>query len=202
MTTLSTAMAIGWTMAFAAGTAGAADAVADRTVQERVNPQAAQVKAFSDRVNQYVELRKKVEASLPPLKETKDPAQLKSREQALGEAIRSARADAKAGDVFGDDVRLLFVRLVREDWSSRTHRERAAAMSEVPAPTTVRPRVNARYPEGVPLATMPPLLLAKLQRLPDDVEYRFVGRHLVLRDVKANLIVDVLYDVLPPSPAT
>jgi hypothetical protein len=37
---------------------------------------------------------------------------------------------------------------------------------------------------------MPPLLLAELPPLPEEVEYRFVGSDLILRDVQASLIVD------------
>lgn len=188
-------------LTFTDGWSGVAYAAAAQK-QPPVNPQAAQLKAFNDRVNRYVELRKKVEGSLPPLKETKDPGEMKAREQLLGDAIRAARADAKPGDVFGEDMRPIFLKVVREDWNSRSRSERSAAMSEVPTPASVKLRPNTRWPDGVALATTPPILLAKLQRLPDDVEYRFVGRHLVLRDAKANLIVDVLYDVLPPAPAT
>jgi hypothetical protein len=47
-------------------------------------------------------------------------------------------------------------------------------------------------PEGVPLSFMPPRLLASLPPLPPEVQYRFIGRSLVLWDVHANLIVDFL----------
>ena len=48
-----------------------------------------------------------------------------------------------------------------------------------------------------PLATFPPLLLGTLPRLPDDLEYRFMGRQLVIRDTRTNLIVDYLSDGAP-----
>ena len=32
---------------------------------------------------------------------------------------------------------------------------------------------NAPYPEGAPLSTVPPDLLAKLPKLPEPLEYRF-----------------------------
>jgi hypothetical protein len=37
---------------------------------------------------------------------------------------------------------------------------------------------------------MPPNILLRLPELPKDMEYRFVGRHLILRDVRANMIID------------
>jgi hypothetical protein len=51
-------------------------------------------------------------------------------------------------------------------------------------------KVNARYPADAPLPTVPPNLLANLPQLPEDLEYRIIGRDLILRDVHANLIVD------------
>jgi hypothetical protein len=42
--------------------------------------------------------------------------------------------------------------------------------------------VNAIYPEKAALATVPPLILVNLPRLPDGLEYRFMGRDLILRD--------------------
>ena len=35
-------------------------------------------------------------------------------------------------------------------------------------------------------------LLASLPPLPEEIEYRFVGKHLILRDAKANLIIDYI----------
>jgi hypothetical protein len=57
--------------------------------------------------------------------------------------------------------------------------------------------VNAPYPPNVPYTTLPPALLLRLPTLPDGLEYRFVGRALILRDVDAALIVDFLPNALP-----
>jgi hypothetical protein len=51
-------------------------------------------------------------------------------------------------------------------------------------------RVNGAYPRKQPLSTVPSNILAALPRLPDDVEYRFVGRHLILLDIRARVILD------------
>ena len=85
--------------------------------------------------------------------------------------------------------------MLREDAKDRSVRDAFAAMREVPKKT--RPKVNADYPETAALATVPPLILKRLQRLPDGLEYRFMGRDLILRDTRANLIVDVLREAVP-----
>ena len=59
-----------------------------------------------------------------------------------------------------------------------------------------RALVNDRW-RGTALTTMPPDLLAVLPPLPPELEYRFVHRDLVLWDVRADLIVDVLRDAIP-----
>ena len=44
---------------------------------------------------------------------------------------------------------------------------------------------RARWP-------LPANILAALPRLPDDIQYRFLGPHLVLHDIRANIILDRL----------
>ena len=63
--------------------------------------------------------------------------------------------------------------------------------------------INTVYPTTLPLADVPGgALLRKLPDLPPELEYRIIGRSLILRDVKANLIVDILRDVVPiPIPS-
>jgi hypothetical protein len=57
------------------------------------------------------------------------------------------------------------------------------------------------YPTTLPLVTVPAKLLRALPELPDGLEYRILGRHLILRDVKANLIVDFVRDAVPTIPS-
>ena len=58
-------------------------------------------------------------------------------------------------------------------------------------------QVNQSFPENVPLQSMPPTLLMNLPGLPKGLEYRLLGRELVLRDVDANLVVDYVANALP-----
>jgi len=87
--------------------------------------------------------------------------------------------------------------VIQQDAEERSRKDKKAAMEEVPPYDP--PKVNASYPEKAPLATVPPLLLNNLQRLPDGLEYRFMGRDLILRDVKTNLIVDFINEAVPVS---
>ena len=51
-------------------------------------------------------------------------------------------------------------------------------------------KVNATYPPDTPLPTTPPQVLMNLPKLPEQLEYRIVGKNLIIRDVEANIIVD------------
>jgi hypothetical protein len=92
----------------------------------------------------------------------------------------------------------MFKRLLAPELKSGT-REAQQTKEQIKedGPTAVQLTVNATYPAAQPLSTVPPNLLAKLPQLPKDVEYRIVGKHLMLRDVDANIIVDFIYNALP-----
>ena len=56
--------------------------------------------------------------------------------------------------------------------------------------------INTVYADQAPLSTMPPTLLLRLPTLPEDLDYRFVGKAFVLRDVRTDLIVDYIPNAL------
>jgi hypothetical protein len=156
-------------------------------------------KDFFDHVQAYLKIHRSADAKVPSLTETSDPKQVSQREKALADEIRVERAGAQQGDVFSAAAASEIKRIVEEDFSGRTATTQRAILVEVPV--KVPPSINTDYPTTLPLATVPPSLLQKLPTLPDDLEYRFLGRHLILRDIKANLIVDFIPDVVPKAPA-
>ena len=164
--------------------------------QDRVNAHGAMVKAFQDRVNAYVKLHDDVANKLPKLNETSDPAKLHSREVALGQALQQARAGVKPGVLFGSDFGPFLRKLIRDDWRRRSRADRRSMMEEVPRDPV---RINELYPTTHPLATFPAKLLEVMPPLPEDLEYRFYGRHLIIRDIDANLVVDILPNAVPAT---
>jgi hypothetical protein len=150
---------------------------------------------FSARIDIYMDERSRAEAAVPELKETSDPKEVYDRERALGDAIRTVRANATQSEIFTDAAAAEFRRMVEADFAKRALTDRAAVLEEVP--TKVPPRINTDYPTDLPLATFPPSLLMNLPTLPDVLEYRFLGRHLILRDLKGNVIIDYIPDAVP-----
>jgi hypothetical protein len=141
----------------------------------------------------YVEVRHRVEVTLPALRVTNDAAEILGREAAIGTAVKAMHVRAAQGEVFTQAVTEKVHAAMRADLTRRSASDRANLMRDVP---TMTPRVNEPYPMSEALATFPPLLLQSLPRLPDDLEYRFMGRHLVIRDGRTNLIVDYLPDAM------
>jgi hypothetical protein len=160
-----------------------------------VNPHAAAAHAFLERIKEYVDFHNNVEKMVPPLKETPDPNQIAVREAALGAALIKQRPDAKEGDFFIAQSRPYLVKVIRDDFAKRSLADRKALIVELPK--NVKIGVNMVYPTALPLATSPGNLLKALPELPKEVEYRIVGRHLILRDVTGNVIVDLIRDVFP-----
>jgi hypothetical protein len=159
------------------------------------NPLAPEVKAFLDRVTAYIAVRSKADDGIPKLTETSDPNKIAEREKALGEALVAARAGAKPGDVFAPEFLPTLNKIIKDDFSKRTMAERKALIVELPK--GVKFGVNQVYPTTIPLATCPPKLLKALPELPSDIEYRIVYRHLILRDVKGNYVIDMVPNVFP-----
>jgi hypothetical protein len=169
------------------------------TAAPAVNPNAAAVKGYLDRVKEYVDLQKKVDNGLPKLSGNEDPSKIEAHQAAMASRIKMTRAKAKRGDIFGSAEPVLMA-VIREDANLRTLREARAAMEEVPKFDP--PAVNTAYPEKAALATVPPLLLDALPRLPEGLEYRFMGNDLILRDTKANLIADFINNAVPTAAKT
>ena len=163
--------------------------------QQPVNRMGAAVKAFQDRIKEYDTFHHNVQKMVPALDETADPAKISAREKALGEQLIKSRPNAKQGDFFIKEFQPYLVQIIKEDFAQRSLADRKALIQELPKGVAID--VNIVYPTTLPLATFPGKLLKKLPELPPELEYRIVARHLVLRDVKGNVIVDLMRDVFP-----
>jgi hypothetical protein len=157
----------------------------------KVNTQAATLQDFQARVNAYLALRKQAAGKSPPPKQSDDTAKIKAAQETFAATLQSMRKNAKAGDIFTPETRAKFRQLMYPELKGPEGRETKAELKE-DAPASVPLKVNAKYPEGAALPTVPPNLLASLPVLPKELEYRIIDRHLILRDVDANIIVDYI----------
>jgi hypothetical protein len=139
---------------------------------------------FNRRVQGYVALRSRLEEGLPPLVVTTNADEIETFERRLTDRLSRARG-SRRGQVFAPTM----TRQVRRMLAAHADADTIALIME-DGPGEFDVDVNETYAKKHPLATMSPKLLLLLPDLPKDLEFRFVGRHLILRDARANMIVD------------
>jgi hypothetical protein len=153
---------------------------------------------FDQSVQDYMALHRRLARHTPPLRVTADPVELRRAVDALGEAIRVERSTAQTGEIFTPAVANMFRRRIDHGLWDLDVSELMAEMEEDSEVCVPRPVVNGRFPWSSGNA-MWPSVLAVLPELPEELEYRFVGADLVLIDIRANLVVDILESALTPG---
>ena len=131
------------------------------------------VSEFATTINRYLELHRLLDDPMSSLTLCADPEQTARAREAHRRAIVEARVATPRGDIFTPRV----ATYIRRQLQMATHQARMAEAD-------VRETALQRLPE-----------------LPNELEYRFVGRDLVLLDMEIDLVVDVLPDALPPETA-
>ena len=140
---------------------------------------------FTNRVQSYFDLRNKLQEGLPPLRVTEDVAEIRKAQRALARKIQAARHGAQEGDLFSPAISVQFREVLALEADATTW---AVIMDDNPGEFSNE--VNGIYPDGKPFSTMPGTVLTALPVLPADIQYRFLGRHLILLDTRANVILN------------
>ncbi len=169
-------------------------------VKTQAPPGAQHVSAFDDfskRLNAYIKLHKDLEASLPPLKPSEEPEKILAHQQALAQKIAEARREAKPGDIFTPEVQEDLRKIIHKEFKGPKGRHMRKTIRQGEPLTDIHWRVNDTYPPNTPFTTVPPSLLIRLPSLPKEVEYRIVGRDLLLLDSTAKLVVDFIHEAIP-----
>jgi hypothetical protein len=153
--------------------------------------------AFRESVAHYMLLHQRAERQVGRLQVTERVRQIIDVSDALAAAIQEARRSAREGDLFtaeiAEAIRGRIARALRE--AGYYPRDVVAASREDVAEAAEYPVVNGRFPWSRG-AAMWPVILHVLPGLPEDLQYRVVDDDLILIDVKANLVVDILRDAI------
>jgi hypothetical protein len=184
----------------AAAPATAESASAAPATQRVVGPlspeDAAALATMNDRVREYLAIHTKIEASLPKLPENATPQQIDKNQRSFENLMRKTRATAKQGDIFTPQAQPVIKKLMANIFGGDEGKQlKLSIMDE--NPTNVKLTVNGRYPDTVPLSTIPPQILQTLPKLTEDLEYRFVGNDLILLDTHAHTIADFIPNAFP-----
>ncbi len=156
------------------------------------------VAEFDASVDRYVALHRHIDGALPPEQMFDDAEEMYAARERRRSLILAARPGVGQGNVFTPGVDQAFIDALAFAIAECAH-DPADILADINAerlPDTPEPRVNGRYPWGLASA-MWPTLLRVLPPLPEELEYRFSNRDLVLIDVHANIVVDILENALP-----
>lgn len=152
---------------------------------------------FAERVAAYAELHQRMDALLPPWTVINDVESIFRRRVDLASAIRAERPDARQGDIFEPSAAAAVRGIIAAALSNVDVEFMLQGLyEECEMPVGYRPTVNAGYPAWA-THEMPVVLLHVLPVLPAAMQYRLIDHDLLLWDVDANLVVDVLPDALP-----
>jgi len=154
------------------------------------------VRDFKARITRYLDLRKNEAGSAPG--RTNSPDKLAHSQEDLAVDVQSLRSDAKQGDIFTPEISDYFRRQIASTLRGPEGTKIRVSLRNA-EPVRLTLRVNEVYPQEIPLQSTPPTLLSNLPELPKELEYRIVGRTLVLLDIVPNIVVDFLPHALPES---
>lgn len=158
----------------------------------------AALRTFDRAITSYVEMHRRLEAGVPVFIPA-DPEMSAMTSNRLAHAIQFERREAAAGDIFDPEVGDFFrarLAIVGRAAGLEPTFDVSPVVDEDAVACTTTPAVNSKlgWAAGVPITE--PVARA-LPALPVELEYRVAGRTLVLVDVAANLVVDVLLDAMP-----
>lgn len=171
--------------------------------QPALDPFRAVLQAYVDETQPYRRQAAQAGARVPGQTGSAPNAEtgVRTRQNTLAEALQTKlRPNAKQGDLFTAAVAPAirkgvdgaFRGLKRELMLDALAEQNDAGAQARPADIVINQHVDA--------PRVPPLLIELLPPLPKQLEYDFVGRILLIRDVDADVVVDFLPDTLPEQP--
>jgi hypothetical protein len=175
-------------------------APANERVVGPLSPEDARALAtMNDRLKEYVDLHLKLERTLPSLPKDATPQQIDKNQRAFEKLMRDTRKTAKPGDLFTAEAQPVIKRLLATVFGGPDGKQlKASIMDENPVdPVALKLTVNGRYPDTVPLTSIPPQVLQTLPKLSEDLEYRFIGDWLIQLDTHAHVIAVFIDNGLP-----
>lgn len=156
---------------------------------------------FNNRIEKYVAIHHEVEAKYKMLhiKATHSGADIVKRQHLLADRIRAARGGAREADIFTPEIAAYFRRAIDSAYLANSEGI-SASLACVSPLVEARIKANDIYPETSDYTIMPPTILLHVPRLPQELEYRIVDRDLIIRDVEANLVVDIMRNAIKSLP--
>ncbi len=152
---------------------------------------------FKERLAKYEAVSDKLRGEVFPSTTEIKAEEIHKRQKELAARIVAALPGWRQGALFTPEMSTLVRRRLAEVLRGTSGANvRGAIFDEDEGPPVSKVVVMTEYPAGAPIATVPAQILEVLPVLPKELEYRFVGRDLILFDVSAYLMVDVVHDAI------
>jgi hypothetical protein len=158
------------------------------------DPAAQAVATFENTTQDYVLMHRRFERQIGPIELSTPVAEINRMIHDLAAAIRAERRDARQGDFFTPGLAQVLRARINDALLEHHYAAddvRAAGRVDGVNYERVRLQVNDTFPWVLAVA-MFPCVIEALPPLPVELQYRIVGDHLVLIDIHASLIVDIL----------
>lgn len=169
-------------------------ATASQAFAQTPDPGAQAVQAFERATRDYVQMHRRLESQIGAIQLNSTVAEVNRTIQELAAAIRAERPGAKQGDFFtpalATELRARINSALRDNGFTPGDVRQNERLEAIEADTGAL-RVNGTFP-WVLATAMFPCVIAALPPLSAELQYRIVGDMLVLIDVHASLILDLL----------
>src|SRR5512140_2681052 len=135
----------------------------------QTSDEAAIVKDFQQRVNDYVSVKNKQGL---PTRQTNAPDKLAEQKQQAVEKIQAARPAAHQGDIFTPAIAAYFKKQIAVTMRGAEGKKIRTSLRHAEPLPNVHLEANTKYPKNLPLQSTPPTLLRNLPTLPQGMQYR------------------------------
>ena len=169
-------------------------ATAAQAFAQTPDPGAQAVQAFERATHDYVQMHRRLESQIGAIQLNSTVAEVNRTIQELAAAIRAERPGATQGDFFtpalATELKARINSALRDNGFTPGDVRQNERLEAIEADTGAL-RVNGTFP-WVLATAMFPCVIAALPPLSPELQYRIVGDMLVLIDVHASLILDLL----------
>lgn len=158
----------------------------------------AETAAFQGRVNQYVQMHRRLEGPLPPLKVTTDMDEVHRLMADLRRRIREEQGRQAQDPLVTPPMALVLRQVIGATLTVDDLIDLAAELDEHTPEGMPAPCVNEPLPEDAPFVMIAPQLLRALPPLPHELRYMALSKALVIWDHHADLVVEMVPGLFDP----
>lgn len=158
----------------------------------------AETAAFQGRVDQYVQMHRRLEGPLPPLKVTTDIDEVHRLMADLRRRIRDERGRQALDPLVTPPMALVLRQVIGTTLTLDDLVGLAADLEEHTPEGMPAPSVNEPLPQDAPFVLIAPQLLRALPQLPRELRYMALSNALLIWDHHADLVVEMVPGLFDP----